>query len=806
MVRKRVIWHAVISDHFGSVTTIPDNAVQQLHYVDPATGQNQTCTTNCPLSTQATIPYQDFTFDGPVNLTGVQVTLSEWIGVGPGLHLLQVLSSGAFASAVGGQNGRSCFAPVSSNTSFTGTWTELDANTNIPATTQSILVSTVNVGTSPANGPSFTWMPYVSASGQYTVNLLVPGCTAFQDCALRTSVKVSVFPGGGQVPTVTTVSQQNQDDAVQQIYSGPIVPSSPNFVTTITMTLADNPTGSGQNGQYRLVADRVQLVLNVANITGTVNGNGTAVNGKTVFGFLEWPFSLSSGGNAATGLPNTTETSLDTVGLSLFSGLGGVAGIAALSGSVVAAVAHHPSGAIFVGGTFNLSTPSANNVVVFKNGALNVLSGGGLNGPVTSLALYGNTLFVGGSFTSTSNSTQGGLSGIASYDIAHDRWSPLIAGVNGPVKSLDIDNGQLSVAGNFTLINSASSGSSGRESQGLAIWNISNSAWVNGGGFLLGSLTFVGNGTAPAKGQKQSQIVAGNVQDSLSFGASGFVLINNGNDGQPEVDPLTVQLGDDISPSTATTNRRRANLPHRASTWISRHVTPSRLFTRQSSTTLAPLPPSPPAPAPAVLAGTFWTNTTNSEQVAIIGGNFTFTTGNTVSAGVAIYNPSTGALTPLQGQAINGTVRALLVQGTFLFVGGEFTVPGTDFASFAIYDLVHNTWSSGVSALQGASGTSVVVRSLSASTAKANTVIVAGSFAQAGSLQCHAICAWDVVGKQWNALGNGIQGDIASVAYAGVSHKLSICDLGIDELCRVIKTYWWLVVPSRCRDRLRTTF
>jgi hypothetical protein len=797
-----------VFDHFGSVTSIPDNAVQQLHYVDPATGKNQTCTTNCPLSTDATIPYQDFTFDNPVNLTGVQVTLSEWIGASPGLHLFQLLSSGAFASAVDNENGLSCFAPVPSNATFTGTWTELDANTNIPATTQSILVASVDVGTSSANGPSFTWMPYVSASGLYTVNLLVPGCTAFQDCALRTSVRVSVFPGGGQAPTVTVVSQQNQDDTVQQIYSGPIVPSTPNFVMTITMSLANNPVGSGQNGKYRLVADRVQLVLNAANTTGFVNGNGTAGNGRTVFGFLEWPFSLSSGGNASTGLPNTTETSLDIVGLSLFSGLGGIASLSASSGSVVAAVAHHPSGAIFIGGTFNLSTPSANNVVVFKNGALTALSGGGLNGPVTSFALYGDTLFVGGSFTGTStNSIQGSLSGIASYDITHDQWSPLVAGVNGPVKSLDIDNGQVSVAGNFTLINSASSGSPGRGSQGLAIWNISNSAWVNGGGFLLGSLTFVGNGTAPAKGQKQSQILAGNIQDSLSFGASGLVLLKNGDGGQPDVNPLRVQLGADVSTSTTTTNRRRANLPRSSSTWIFRHVALSRLFVRQSSTTLAPLPPSPPAPAPAVLAGAFWTNTTNSEQVAIIGGNFTFTNGNTVSAGVAIYNPSTGALTPLQGQTINGTVRALLVQGTFLFVGGEFTVPGTDIASFAIYDLVHNTWvSSGVPALQGTGGASIVVRSLSASAAKANTVIVAGSFAQAGSLPCRAICSWDVVGKQWNALGSGIQGDIASVAYAGVSHPLSICDREVDELRRVIKTYWWPVVPSRCLGRLRTTF
>jgi len=762
-------------DNFGSVTSIPDNAVQQLHYVDPTTGKNQTCTTNCPLSTQSTIPYQDFTFDNPVSLTGVQITLSEWTGSGAGLHLLQLLSSGAFASAVGSQNRLSCFAPVPSNTTFTGTWTELDANTNIPATTQSILVSSVDVGTSSSNGPTFTWMPYVSASGLYTVNLLVPGCEAFQDCALRTSVQVEVFPGGGQDPTVTVVSQQNQKDAVQQIYSGPIVPSSPDFVMTITMSLANNPTGSGQNGKYRLVADRVQLILTTANTTGTlVNGNGTAGNGKRAFGFLEWPFSLSSTVNGSPSLPNATETSLDVVGFSLFNSLGGIARISVSSGFVVAAVVHHPSGAIFVGGTFNLSTPSASNIVVFKNGALTPLSGSGLNGPVTSLALYGNTLFVGGSFTGTStSSTQGSLSGIASYDIPSDKWSPLIVGVNGPVKSLDIDNGQLSVAGNFTRINSASSGSPGQVSQGLAVWNISNSAWVNTGGFMLGSLTFVGNSTTPAKGQQQTQILAGNIQESLSYGASGLVLVKNGKNGEPEAVPFKVQLGNDVSTSTATTNQRRADLPRSASDWISRHVPLSRLFVRQSSTTLAPLPPSPPAPAPAVLAGTFWTNTSNSEQVAIIGGNFTFTSGNTVSAGVAIYHPSRGALTPLQGQAINGTVRALFVQQTSLFIGGVFTVPGTGIANFAIYDLVHNTWaSSGVPALQAASGASVVVRSISASTAKANTVIVAGSFTQAGSLQCRAICSWDVAGKQWNALGNGIQGDIASVAYAGVSHRL----------------------------------
>ena len=770
------------------MTSIPDNTVQELQYVDPATGQNQTCTTNCPLSTDASVPYQDFTFNSAVSLTGVQVTLSAWQGTGPGLHLFQLLSSGAFASAVNSNNGLSCFAPVPSNTTFTGTWTELGANTNIPATMQSVLVATVAVGTSPANGPSFTWMPYVSASGQYDINLLIPGCTDFQDCALRTSVKLTVFPGGGQGPTVTEVSQQNQDDAVQPIYSGPIVPSSPDFVMTVTMTLADNPAGSGQNGQYRLVADRVQLVLTSANTTGTtVNGNGTTGNGKTTFGFLEWPLSLSSGENAATGLPNTTETLLDVIGFSLFGSLGMTAGISA-SGPLVAVVVHHPSGAIFIGGKFNLSTPNASNLVVFKDGALTALSGGGLNGPVTSLSLYGDVLFVGGSFTDTpASSTNGLLSNIASYDISRDQWSPLVAGLDGPVKSLDIDNGQVTIAGDFTLIRSASSGNAGRESQGLASWSMSNNGWVNAGGFLLGSLTFVGNGTAPAKGQQQSQMVAGNVQKSLRFGASGFVLIKDGNDGQPVVTPLTVQLGDDVSTSTTATSRRRAIHPRTPSTWMSRHV--PHLVARQSSTTLAPLPAPPPAPAPAVLAGVFWTNTTNTEQVAIIGGNFTFTNGSTESSGLAVYNPSTGALAPLQGQAINGTVRALLVQDNRLFVGGQFAIPGTDVASFAIYDLLQNTWvTSGVPALQGTSGASVVVRSLSVSTAKSNTVIVAGSFAQAGALPCRAICSWDVAGKQWSSLGNGIQGDVASVAYAGVSHRPFVRGRDANDLDRATKT------------------
>ena len=99
-----------------SVTTIPDNGIQNLQFVDPITGENRTCSNPCPLSTDSSVLYQDFLFPNPLAITGVQIKLSGFTGSSAGLHMLQLLSSGAFASSVDDNNGISCFAPNPSNT------------------------------------------------------------------------------------------------------------------------------------------------------------------------------------------------------------------------------------------------------------------------------------------------------------------------------------------------------------------------------------------------------------------------------------------------------------------------------------------------------------------------------------------------------------------------------------------------------------------------------------------------------------------------------------------------------------------
>ncbi|KAK0225768.1 cortical protein marker for cell polarity-domain-containing protein [Armillaria fumosa] len=763
-----------------SVTTIPDNTVQSLRYLDPTTNESVTCTDPCPLSTDSSLLYQDFLFENNnLSITGVQVKLSEWTGSGPGLHIFQLLSSGAFASSVDSENSQSCFAPIASNTTRTGNWQVKTANTNIPGTTQSILTSTVDVGTSAANGPTITWDPYVSASGEYAMNMLVPGCTNFQDCGMRTSVEVTVFPGDGLEPQVTQVSQQNSDDAVVPIYNGPIIPSSSNFVTTVTMKLSDNPTGSGQGGQYELVADRIELVLMSANINANSNSTSSSTSSttsgtKNSFGFFEWPLNSDSTNDATAILPNSTETSLEGVGFDIFTAVGGTSSLTA-SNSAIVTVAHHASG-LFVGGNFTLSSGSASgarNIAVYKNSELLGLNGGGLNGPVTAFVLVGNTLYVGGSFDDTMATAASGLSNIAAYDVQTDQWSHLEGGLNGKVTSLGYSNGQVLVAGEFTQTMS-SVGVSGANVGGFAVWDITKSSWANSGGFVVGDLSFVGNGTG------SQQFISGNVAASQKYGASGMVFLQNSDSDTPKVTPLGIELDSNVnnslSSSSSAASKRRRDHHARSSPWMS-HTVFSRFWSRQSSssTNLTSLPTPISALAPSVLAGAFWTNSTSSVGVAIIGGNFSFTDGGSEASAVAIYDSDSGSLNSLKGSQINGTVRTLLVDGDTLFIGGQFSIPGTSVNGFAIYNLANQEWDlSSLQGFQSSSSSAVTVYSITTSSSKDNTIIVAGSFAQAGSLPCQGICSIDTTSKQWNALGQGIQGEVSSVSYAGNNEELLV--------------------------------
>lgn len=578
----------------------------------------------------------------------------------------------------------------------------MQVSTDIPGTTQSVLVATIPTSSSPAS-TTLTWYPYVSASGTYDIFVLVPGCTQLQDCARRTSVKVTVFPGGNSSPRVATISQRVETDTMQLVYSGPIYTSGPSFVTTVSMSLADQPEGNGSGGKFDIVADRVQMRLKSVNTSGAVVGsngtNGTLGIGSQGFGFFEFPLSGAAGVDAGGILPNSTLTPADQIAFQLSSALGGGAGSSANSTAAVRAVAAATSNLTFVAGSFALSS-GATNIVSFDGvNTVAPLTGNGLNGIVNAMVFDSGILYAGGAFQDTvAGGTGSRLRSLARYDTNTREWSAMEGGVNGVVTGLSLSNKQLSITGNFTRTLSGTGQNEGAPVGGLAVWDIASSEWTSSGAFLVGSMTFTSATTADKskKGDSDQVYLAGNVLAAQRFGADGWAMLESDKNGQAVIKSTGTLLSDGgltSSPAAAPAAKKRSTVNH----WLPRRLV--TIFPRQS--TPATLPAAPLAPAPAVLAGTFWTNTSSSHEVIVVGGNFSFSGPSGLAQNVALYDSTSKALTPISGSQVNGIARTLAVVGSQLFVGGQFTIQGLQTNGFAAYDLVKQAWKAEVPGLTG---------------------------------------------------------------------------------------------------------
>lgn len=102
-----------------------------------------------------------------------------------------------------------------------------------------------------------------------------------------------------------------------------------------------------------------------------------------------------------------------------------------------------------------------------------------------------------------------------------------------------------------------------------------------------------------------------------------------------------------------------------------------------------------------MFAATFWTNSSSSHEVYVLGGNFSFVANGSSSrsSGVALYDPTSSSLSGLQGDQISGSVHTVFVSSNTLFVGGNFTVGSS--SGLAVYDLSGQKWQTGGQSLTG---------------------------------------------------------------------------------------------------------
>ena len=607
-------------------------------------------------------------------MTGFQLNIFGFYGAGGGLHLLQLLSDGAFAYAVDAQNDAHCDAGLGastgSNVTASSAWVPTTVVSSIPGTTQAILAARVFGGASTENGPTLAWSPFVLQDGSYDIFFFTPGCRIQGTCLSRGSVSVVVQPAGGAAATTTVIDQSNILDESTVIYSGLLSASTGSTGgATVTVRLAEG--GAPIVGRsYDLIAEKISLVA--------LSTNGTeAATVQRGYGLLEYAI---GGGVGAFGDAVAAVNLNATATLQNFTGFDALS-FRLSSNATVSSVITVGSGSttrVFVGGSFVYANGgiSSRNVVSYSGGSTVVPApNGGLAGNVTTLVELDGVLYAAGSFVATVDGSVTGLRGAArwQYGVVGSSWTAM-----GTVPSV---GGSISALGIARSGNNNSVVALGRaNNSGLAVFDTATSRWnASSAGLVVANLTAfaqspsLNNPVAPS-------YFAGNVLTAITSLAPGGAIVSASSDGTPRLTSLdyrfeTAPASSPGSGTVAARAARRLNrslvrevvdlLTLRAPTMKKR----SEHFERQMPAINFTLPSALASDASAsVLAGAFWSN--GSQELMLLGGQFTTTSG---ISNLAFYDPVAKIISSVVGITISGTVRAIAVFGNIAWIGGAIS-------------------------------------------------------------------------------------------------------------------------------------
>lgn len=115
------------------------------------------------------------------------------------------------------------------------------------------------------------------------------------------------------------------------------------------------------------------------------------------------------------------------------------------------------------------------------------------------------------------------------------------------------------------------------------------------------------------------------------------------------------------------------------------------------------------------------------------------------------------------GDGVNGTVHALALTDTDLYVGGDFTTAGGIPASrIARYNIGTGTWHALGDGMTGGAGTTVRAMLLDG-----NDLYIGGQFTHADGFAASRIVRYDITDNTWTALGAGVSSTVNAIALNG---------------------------------------
>ncbi|KAL2175413.1 cortical protein marker for cell polarity-domain-containing protein [Thermothelomyces heterothallicus CBS 202.75] len=678
-------------------TAMPINGIMNFTYIDPVTRRNASCTSECPLSNDGNVKFQDFHFVNVIGMNEFRLDISDFYGSGGGLNGIELFSDDIFSYAVNDFNEPSCAGLQSQSTATaTGPWTVSPSYSSTAGYLTAQLTAPIT-----EDSASVMFTPDIRESGHYSVNLYTPGCLQDNTCATRGQVRLTgqmTADPTKSVPISVDLYQTNNFDKYDQIYFGLIDASSGSFRPRVTMT----PLAGQSLAQMTFVAQRIGFTL--INSTGGLNGLYEYAPGSPV--------------NAS----EFMKSAVNRLGAS-FS-----------TGSAVNALATAKDTTYIAG---NFTTGSMRNIVSLKGDDTKAQSvDGGLNGVVHSMFVNESNLFVGGTFTSTSDNSVKGLNHVAVYDTSKNTWKPLGAGVSGRVTrvvglTMNITSSTpevvISVNGDFDQLLAFDTNPAVKV-KGFGVWVPSQENWLQNldlpvelvEGVLSASILNV-NG---------SSLYSGTLA-SASLGANGAAILGSDTLGRLPVD---IQPSAEPSSSSAGLAKRDGSL-------------------------------SGGARRQGVVTGVF--DTSNDRNLTILGGHFTATTtdGSTIHNLVILDGSDEDKVTGLGDQiSPNSTFAALAVEGDILFAGGDVagTVNGDSVSGLITYNLATRSFNTQPPALSGGNSTvsAIAVRS------STKDVYIGGSFASAGSLDCPGVCFFSTTNSQWNQAGRNLDGNVSSLMWA----------------------------------------
>ncbi|KAL2065107.1 hypothetical protein VTL71DRAFT_4247 [Oculimacula yallundae] len=467
-------------------TAFPNNGIMNFTYIDPATGRNASCSSECPLSSDRSVQFQDFHFVNVIGMNSFQIDISAFYGSGGGLNGIELFQDDIFAYAINRFNEPTCAgAEIVSTATQTGPWAVMPSRESL----SEYLAASV----SDSIAANVVFRPDIQQSGNYSVNIYTPGCIQDNSCANRGRVNITGVMSSGASFT-TEIFQTNNFDKYDQIYFGPIDAGSGSFRPSVSLSAV---RGQGINN-LTIVAQRVGFTL--ISSSGGLNS------------LFEY-----DPRQAVVDTANFANSTFDVAGMSLPIG-GGVNSLQT-SGSTT-----------FVGGNF--TTDNFNNIFSVTSSGATPLANGGLNGEVISTFLNGSILYVGGMFTNTKSGGATGLNNIAAYDTAKNSWVALGAGVSGQVSTVvplvmnvttNTPELVITITGDFKQILAFGSNTSVAVT-GFAIWVPSRGNWLQNLNFATPSVN--GQLTASIDLPGGGSLFAGSLSSS-QLSANGAVALGN---------------------------------------------------------------------------------------------------------------------------------------------------------------------------------------------------------------------------------------------------------------------------------------